>query len=373
MTRQVFVHRRMPYGRIALFSILALAVGVALLQHMGLQPDQLIANMLRLGRERPTALIEPGLYAALVLFGLPWLSRMEAKAFVALDGPSIELRSGLPAWMGRLLRRDWKVDTTTVHSVTLSRHPMHRNRMMLSLATDSGQVHTLEPEHWIAQQGPTAESASLRLRPYTVEELTTALTRLPLLRAMTARGINVRVGVSAPAARPATNLWKHPAAIGVCGLMAITFLYGLVDGFFIRAHEYAEAWPWALWIGIGCAMALLAERLLKRDHIPLRERMVLALMTGAACGLAADPGLQRINAATDPLGPRAYIYRFEQGGVLRPASSDVPMIRPPAHAPYWQRQTPGSEHTVLLYRGVLDYWQYACGPPLDRSESVCSR
>lgn len=364
MDEMIFLRRKPPFGLIGLLigPPLVLAAGIMPLL-VGLDSGDMLSGMIDDLLEDPFQLYF--FAGALLVVGvmLPFQLRYEKNARLVLDAQGVRLRSGFGGRMGRYLERGWPLAWQDIDRAVLTPGPQNKVMELLLIGRD-GKRRKIRPEAWRAARDPQ-RSIPLHLRGLTLADLQAALKTQPLLRQLQAAGVDVEVGVHRLQTElPGTDLASVPQAVIAIGLLALLGAYGLIDGFIIADYAYVDTLPWSLFFIIGVSAALLVFPLLWSSELAKAEAVGLFLMVGLAGGLAAYPGALRINALTDDEGPRVIEYRLEPTGWLLADQPAIPALFAPINHDYWLAQESGSRWEIQLYRGGLDFWQYARKPLL---------
>lgn len=323
---------------------------------------------------------EPQLW--IVIIGAPlvlaffWLTWRYERLILGPVG--VEYRTLLrgPLSFLQTFRPDWRLEWMDIASVELragARVPRTKaRRRELVIRTRGGQAKILDPYLWYRKP----DHAGLHLRDFmglSDERYREAVMQSPLHQALSQYGdISETSKEEEPAAATSRagvpggsfDLARHP---GVLGLLVGLFLFGgyaVIDWFFLDPWIYLEPPP-ALPFLLGALFALTLGFTLGKGA-PSLERGAVAVLFAAAVAAATAPALLRVNAATDPDGPRTHAYVRVGSGEYRPVGrQDLPEVTFRQPRDYWDRFQAGSRHDFVLARGRLDFWQLDMRPLRD--------
>ena len=264
----------------------------------------------------------------------------------------IELESRLPDLL-KTRFSDWSIRTREIVEIRLvARQPHMPMAYRIRIQTKRGKFE-LGVFSWMVRGGDEPAGPQ---RPFRSDHLMQQARETALARMMEECGHAVTWPDSPP---PASELETTPqgralifATIGLMVIATVASLFG--------SYRYLSSPPWPFIVCVGIIGAGLAIALLARLKMKAAERVLAALLLGAAAGFAGSAAALYIN--TLGAGPEI-LYRFD-GGVFRAVDSDAPEIwvgSGPVQDGKWR-----DGDTVMLpaHRGLLGFWQY------DRNEAV---
>lgn len=146
---------------------------------------------------------------------------------------------------------------------------------------------------------------------------------------------------------------RGPLAVMIC--MLLLLIYFILDNFFFSPWHHANLWPAPVFAVIGLGAAGLAWYVAKAA--PFRERLGVALMLGAAVGLALWPASLRLNAIGIEDRPGPVYYIPIEAGVYEPVEEGYPALRFIGNSDYWETAEGMGERVFRPARGTLGFWQ----------------
>lgn len=154
------------------------------------------------------------------------------------------------------------------------------------------------------------------------------------------------------------DLAKNRGTRRLLWIMAALTIYSFAEIFGLNDYQYVGDKPLGLIVALGVGAALYAAWNLRKKRTPLVETIILGLLMALLSTIAANFLLLRINAATD-LSPRQETHYLLQNNLsLRDTEHQKPELSFPRDNDYWSAQPKDSEHTFILRRGWLGFWQF---------------
>jgi|SRR5690242_10087515 len=298
-----------------------------------------------------------------------YLRRASMYERLHLDMVGIRYLSPLPMLV-RVLRPDWSLQWSQVREmrIVVPKAMFHPNLIMIEI--DAGPIkRKLQALHW-AVDASGAESVPWRERFFSgfrpTREKDKALQQIEQSSIVRyAREAGVSVTTTDRGAPSGFSLEKHRHALVASVLVLALLCYAVVD-LAVNEEIHAVQPPLVLFILAGALADLVATVWLGVTGVPRAETLGVALLLGAAVGVALYPGSLRLNQMTDSEGLRTYEYRLTEYVVFSPSAPLLPVLRFPADADYWGQFKLGTTHSFELRKGGLGFYQVNMGPVHDK-------
>lgn len=337
-----------------------------------------------------------------------WGRRLQRGSRLYLSRSTLSQRSGLPLWLGKLLRQNWTLPLDELRSgqrvFTLTNQPqpagltlkpaplaMYALRWKAASTTLSALMPQpqLFPASWFligqeARQPLDVPQLKLGWRsstnpwatPAGQAVLQTAFDQLPLVAALRAQGLSV------PALSSIRLLGLED---GSFDLMAEPRMKAVVLGFFAliasaalafhftRHQHYFEPPPLFVWLAFGACCALGAWLWQMAQAAPegpsLRPiQWLLAVMLGLASALFAPFALLGVNQVFT--SAQQISVTVSQAPLrLQPENSRIPAFAPKTALEFWASQPAGTRRQMTLHHGLFGTWQYDSEPLQDEVEA----
>lgn len=339
----------------------------------------------------------------LVAVAFFWGRRMQRGSRLYVSRATLRQRSGLPLWLGNLLRQNWTLPLDELRSgqsvFTLTNQPqpagltlkpsplaIYALRWKAANATLSALMPQpqLFPASWFligqeARKPPEMPQLGFWLRsanPWATPEgqavLQTAFDQLPLVAALRAQGLSL------PALSSVRLLGLGD---GSFDLMAEPRMKAVVLGFFAliasaalafhftRHQHYFEPQPLFVWLAFGACCALGAWLWQMAQATPEGPSLkptqgILAALLGLGAALFAPFAL---------LGTNQVFTSAQQISVtvsqaplrLQPEDNRIPAFAPQTALEFWVSLPVGTRRQMTVHQGLFGTWQYDSEPLQD--------
>lgn len=339
----------------------------------------------------------------LVVAAVFWGRRMQRGSRLYLSRATLSQRSGLPLWLGNLLRQNWTLSLDELHSgrfvftlihLVQARAPsplaMYGLRWKAANATLSALMPQpqLFPASWFligqeARKPPEMPQLGFWLRsanPWATPEgqaaLQTAFDQLPLVAALRAQGLSLPVLSSVRLlglGDGSFDLMADPrmkaVVLGFFGLIASAAL----AFHFTRHQHYFEPPPLFVWLAVGACCALGAWLWQMAQDMPEGPSLrpiqgLLAVMLGLASALFSPFALLGVNQVVT--STQQISVSVSQAPLrLQPEDSRIPAFAPQAALEFWASLPANSRRQMTVHQGLFGTWQYDSAPLQDEVEA----
>lgn len=306
---------------------------------------------------------------------MAYYARAMRSARLVIDEAGMERPNDwAPGWM-RSFVRPWSVRWVEITAVnwwtpTGSQTPMGMN---LVVHRKQGRRLVLQPMRWV----PAETTSTMRSAVHFLSRLDATREQLAdnaIVKAI--RHYRPDLGLMddesyfADEVRPALGQRGVTITTGIfAGLTVAFLLYFIADMYFLAEEFYAGPRPWAAYVGFGMLMAVIAWLALKRAEPGRSDSWGYALLVGVMAGIAAYPGLLRVNAwLSEPQSIRTVDYRLDSAHLWQPVSLrsapvlDLYLER----SEFWRRFEPGDTYRFRLRDGALGFWQVDLAPVYEK-------
>jgi hypothetical protein len=296
--------------------------------------------------------------ATVQIFYMQSAKRMER---LVLTHEGIEYRSPLPE-IFRFLRPGWSLSWGQIRSIKQRSLPFGRGPQLVVLELDIGlKTVKLYPWRWVdpGTFGPATPWRELRRQQkMTARDIMQEIDESPLVRYITAALPHLEIHFSGAPMDVPFALEKNPASLTIALLFFALVIYAFADGVVLGEETYAGEIPFHWFVMTGVLAAAFAGLWMVRSDVPRLESFTVALLFGAAVGVAAYPAILRVNEFTDTEGLKTYEYILQSDRItLTPVASGPPDLAFPKYADYWIQFESGSKHEFELRYGGLGFYQ----------------
>ena len=325
---------------------------------------------------------------------LSWVQYQMRRSRLYLSGSTLSQRSGLPLWLGNLLRQNWALSLDDFRSGRLAFTPSALGqgysplaRYVLRCKAAQGKTHRLiGPRHLVpADWFLIGQEAREPLRipgasfwrmhdPWATPQgraaLEGAFDQLPLVAGLRAQGV----------ALPPFSSARHPGlGEGGFDLMAYPRMKAVVLTFFgllasaglgyhfMRHQHYFESPPLWTWVAFGTCCALATWMWLATQPQPPGEpslkptQGVLALLPGVGAALLAPSALLALNQVLIPAQSVTVTVRHAPLR-LQPEDAGIPAFSPRHALAFWASLPAGTRRQMTVRQGLFGTWQYDAEP-----------
>jgi hypothetical protein len=289
---------------------------------------------------------------------------MQKHERLTLTRTGIAYHSPLPEPL-QWFRPSWTLPWPDILSVELKPSKHVPSPMRAKLVIDARtQKRYIMPFQWIDPtddepfDGWTLTRALCRRDPQWLRD---TLLNAPVLQHLVAAEIRVDVGAVTRQETDGFSLASNPHSLAAVLLLFTLMAYAGTD-WILNEETYAGRPLYAYYVGTGLVMAGISALWLLRAKVPTVESVSVAMLLGAAVGIALYPGLLRINQLSDPAGLRAYEYVLQEDLSLLPSDPALPTCRFDDMPEYWQQFAVGSVHTLHVRKGGLGFYQVDMAP-----------
>lgn len=349
----------------------------------------------------------------LLVYGLAaaaffWGRRLQRGNLLYLSHTTLSQRSGLPLWLGNLLRQNW----------TLALDELRRGRVVFTLTNQPAQAQAqaplamyalrwkaasatlaaimpqpqLQPASWFligqeARQPLDVQQLKLGWRsslnpwatPAGQAALQTAFDQLPLVAALRAQGLSVPALSSVRLlglGDGSFDLMAEPrmkaVVLGFFGLLASAAL----AFHFTRHQHYFVPPPLFVWLALGACCALGAwlwqmasAEPAAPEGLSLRPTQgILAALLGVGAALFAPFSLLGVNQVFT--SAQQIAVTVSQAPLrLQPEDSRIPAFSPEVALEFWASQPAGKPRQMTVHPGLFGTWQYDSAPLQDEVEA----
>lgn len=336
-----------------------------------------------------------------------WGRRMQRGNRLYLSHATLRQRSGLPLWLGNLLRQNWTLSldefrsgravftlTNQIQQAGLAQAPsplaMHVLRWKAANATMPRIMPPpqLLPASWFligqeARKPLKAPPLNWRhsLNPWATPEgqaaLQNAFDQLPLVAALRMQGVPLP---------PVSNARLFGLGEGGLDLMAYPRMKAVVLGFFglltsaalafhfTRHQHYFEPPPLLVWVAVGACCALVAwgwqaaEQQAPGEPSLKPTQGILAALLGVGAAFFAPFALlgasQAFTAAQD-ISVTVSHFPLQ----LQPEDKRIPAFSPEVALEFWSSLPANTRRQMTVHQGLFDTWQYDSAPLQDEVEA----
>ena len=325
-----------------------------------------------------------------------WVQRRLRGSRLYLNSSQLRHSSGLPLWLGSLLKQNWTLSLDDFRSgrMVFTLSGLTRTNVLLASfvlrwkAAHSDKTHwltaylirrQLTPASWflIDQEAREALQAPKglfwrSLNPWTTPAgkavLQKAFDALPLVTALRAQGVPVPAFSTARRhlAGDSINLMAYPR------MKAMVFsFFGLLTGagvahHFMRHQHYFEAPAVWVWVVFGACCALTSWLWLAKEKAPAVPSFkptqgLMAVLLGIAAALMAPSALLALNLAW---GTRQWVSVtvIKTPLQLVPDDSTIPPFSPSQAREFWTELPMQSARQLTVHEGIFGTWQYDSEP-----------
>ncbi len=154
------------------------------------------------------------------------------------------------------------------------------------------------------------------------------------------------------------DLAKNKACVLILILSGAAFFYAIMD-IFLNFEYYTEGRYYSIYLQSAIFSFLFAFIIVKLQKIPIVETIVISVLFGITIGIAAYPGMLRINQITDADGLIEYTYYPSEEGILYPEEKGLPELKFKNECGYWDQFDYDSPYPipVRLRKGKLNFYQ----------------
>jgi hypothetical protein len=267
---------------------------------------------------------------------------------------------------------DWSLSWNQVQAVELGfavGHPRRRTspNVMLMSFVGPRERRRIAPILWVDPDNYAApkilrQAFRIRLRPEPPADMKKLAAECEVLRYLAAKQPQIRTIWNAAPVATMTSLEKNPHARIVLAMLALLFVYTLIDlvmgpeSYIDDPHQFT-----GLYVGAGIAAGVLGGLWLSRSALKRVEQYGLAILLGAVAGFAMIPGALRINEfiGGNPLvSYDCRIIRDNDAIILQPLAPGIPPIKYFANNPYWAKFGKGAVYPVRIRKGILGFYQF---------------
>lgn len=335
-----------------------------------------------------------------------WGRRMQRGSRLYVSRTTLRQRSGLPLWLGNLLRQNWTLSldelrsgrsvftlTNQIQQAGLGQAPvllaMYGLRWKAVGATLSGimPLPQLLPASWflIGQEArKPLEVPQLgwrrNLNPWATPEgravLQTAFNQLPLVAALRAQGLSL----------PALS---SPRLLGLgeggLDLMAYPRMKAVVLGFFAliasaalafhftRHQHYFEPPPLFIWLAVSACCALGAWLWQMAEQAPIGLSLkptqgILAALLGVGAAFFSPFALLEINQIFTT-AQHISVTVSQAPLRLQPEDRRIPAFSPEVALEFWSSLPVGTRRQMTVHQGLFGTWQYDSEPLQDEVDA----
>ena len=325
---------------------------------------------------------------------LYWGQRRLRGSSLILSNSQLTHHSGLPPWLGNLMKQNWSLSLDDLRSgrlaFTLS-GPARANASLalyaLSWKAVPGKIafnaltrqQQLAPASWFLPNQKAREPIGLptehlwfSLNPWATPEgqaaLQSAFDRLPMVAALRAQGVPV----------PAFPTAKGMSTGGGVDLMAYPRMKAVVLGFFgllvsaglayhlLRHQHYFDSPPFWAWAAFGACCTLGVWQWLAAEQVPDEPSLkptqgLVAVLFGVAAALLAPSGLLGLNQLTNP-AKTIFVTVKVSPLLLQPDEPGVPAFTPAQALEFWASQSTAPARQIAVRKGLFGTWQYDSEP-----------
>lgn len=343
----------------------------------------------------------------LVVAAFFWGQRMQRGSRLYLSRATLRQRSGLPLWLGNLLRQNWTFPldelrsgqsvftlTNQIRQAGLAQAPsplaMYALRWRAANATMPrimpqpqlfpaswfliGQEARKPPE--MPQLGFWRRSVNPWATPEGQAALQTAFDQLPLVAALRAQGLSL------PALSSVRLLGLGD---GSFDLMADPRMKAVVLGFFAliasaalafhftRHQHYLEPPPLFVWLAVGACCALGAWLWQMAQATPEEPSLrptqgILAVLLGLGAALFAPFALLGINQIFTT-AQHISVTVSQAPLRLQPEDKRIPAFSPEVALEFWVSLPANTRRQMTVHQGLFGTWQYDSAPLQDEVEA----
>lgn len=317
-----------------------------------------------------TWIAAPGLILAGIYLGYAFRLMRNARLIIDDTGMT-RPNDWAPPWM-RMVVRPWSIrwdEITAVNWWTPGHGQPSPVAMNLVLHRRRGWRVILPPMQWVPVNVTTTTRSAVPLFAR-LEETREQLADNAVVRAI--RHYRPDLGLLddedafADQVRPALGQrGVTPTTAIIAALSVAALVYFIADMYFLATEFYAGARPWAAYAGFGVLAAAVAGLALKRAEPGRSDSWGYALLFGVMAGIAAYPGLLRVNAwLSEPQSVRAVDYRLDEDHLWQPVSlgSAPALDLYIERSRWWRRFEPGDTYRFRLRDGALGFWQVDLAP-----------
>lgn len=138
-------------------------------------------------------------------------------------------------------------------------------------------------------------------------------------------------------------------------LIFVLLTYAIVD-FVANPEIYLKEPSWIIYIIIAGIAAVTSAWVINRGKASTGTSIVFGLFLGVIFGVAAYPGMMRVNQFTDTKGLQNYDYKMGYDGVLKSPHEEIPDVTMKANK-YWGSFKTGERYTLRIRKGGLGFYQ----------------
>jgi hypothetical protein len=335
-----------------------------------------------------------------------WGRRMQRGSRLYLNHTTLRQRSGLPLWLGKLLRQNWTLSldelrsgrsvftlTNQIRQAGLAQAPsplaMYALRWRAANATMARIMPPpqLFPASWFligqeARKPPEVPPLGWRrnLNPWATPEgqatLQTAFDQLPLVAALRAQGLSLPA-LSSPRllglGEGGLDLMAYPrmkaVVLGFFGLLVSAAL----AFHFTRHQHYFEPPPLFVWLAVGACCALGAWLWQMAEQAPTGLSLkptqgILAVLLGLSAAFFAPfafLGVSQVFTSAQQISVTVSQAPLR----LQPEDSRIPAFAPQAALEFWSSLPASTRRQMTVHQGLFGTWQYDSAPLQDEVDA----
>lgn len=319
-----------------------------------LDPEKVFAFYAELlSRDKLADLALPSLLIVPVIWTV---FRIAAQSRVELTDSGIRFASGVPEWLRT--QTDWELSWGDIQSVELQRPPFAHPLNTIVVFNSGGTLRRLQPWQWVTSDTEKVKLGQMvRGRSKKQHAL---IAKTPLVTELRSRGKLPAEPNKAPVAEnDLRRAGKASITVAVAFVGAVA--YFILDSYFGLQEYYAGTPPWQWHFAIGLIATVMVWLALNQAKPGSAEALLVALLFGAGMGLAAYPGLLRLNAWLDQAGLVSHEYTLGQSDTWT-TSGEPPDLVFDIGSRYWNQFEPGQVKTFQVRRGGLGFYQINMAP-----------
>jgi hypothetical protein len=324
-----------------------------------------------------------------------WVQRRLRGSRLYLSSSELRHNSGLPLWLGNLLKQNWTLALDEFRSgqMIFTLAGMARANSPLALfflrwKASNDKTHWLTPQmtgrrlapaSWFLIGQEPREAVHWpkglfwrSLNPWTTSAgkavLQKAFDELPLVAALRAKGVPL----------PAVSTARRAAASDGVDLMAyprmkavVLCFFGLLIGaglayHFMRHQHYFEPPAVWIWAAFGACWGLAAWFWLAEEQAPAEPsfkptQVLIAALLGASTALVAPSALLGLNLA---LSTRQWVSVTVSKTPLQfvPDDKNIPAFSPSQAREFWAELPAQTARQIAVRKGIFGIWQYDSEP-----------